>query len=95
MSNLLRRLQKLEARSTDRSGFPPQSNGWFAYWLSRLNRILSGEEPGPLGCIPLEVWDAIGVPDRDDHGQQVIRSGVHDLPELAAVANTGRRDDYR
>jgi hypothetical protein len=59
MSNILRRLQKLEAYSTDRSGYPPHSPAWLEYWLGRLNRILSEEEPGTAGCIPLEVWDAI------------------------------------
>ena len=33
MSNLLRRLQKLEARLTDRSGLVPNAQGWLEYWL--------------------------------------------------------------
>ncbi len=59
MSNFLRRLQKLEAHSTDRSGYAPHSQAWMEYWLDRLNRILSEEEPGTPGYIPLAVWDAI------------------------------------
>jgi hypothetical protein len=61
MSNILRRLQKLEAHSTDRSGYPPHSQAWPEYWLGRLNQILSEGEPGTPGCIPLEVWDAISL----------------------------------
>lgn len=63
MSNLLRRLQKLEARLTDASGLKPNSPEWQAYWEKKLAEIANGHEPGKPGCIPLEVWDALTVAD--------------------------------
>jgi len=55
MSNLRRRLQKLEARLTDSSGLVPHSQAWRDYWFPRIDRIFSGQEPGPPGGVPLEV----------------------------------------
>ena len=56
MGNIRRRLQKLEARLTDSSGFVPKSQQWWDYWLPKVDRILSGADPDR---IPLEVVDAI------------------------------------
>ena len=58
MSNLQRRLKKLEARLTDDAGLVPHSPRWLAYWTERIDRLLNGEEEG-TGRIPLEVVDAI------------------------------------
>ena len=63
MSRLQTRLRKLETQFTDGSGLRPRSPEWLDYWERRLNRILSGEEPGEPGCIPLEVWDGIPLAD--------------------------------
>jgi len=54
-----RRLRKLEARLTDRSGVVPNTEAWWDYWLPRVDSLIIGEEPGEPGCIPLEVCDAI------------------------------------
>jgi len=59
MSNLRRRLQKLEARLTDSSGLVPHSQAWRDYWFARVDRIFNGEEACTPGCIPLEVAHAI------------------------------------
>jgi hypothetical protein len=59
MSNLHRRLQKLEARLTDSSGLVSNSQAWRDYWFPKVERILSGQEPSTPGCIPLEVAHAI------------------------------------
>jgi hypothetical protein len=56
MSNLQRRLKKLEALLTDDAGLLPGSPQWLAYWNERAERILSGEVKG---IIPLAVVDAI------------------------------------
>ena len=61
MSNLKRRLLKLEARLTDSSGLVPHSQAWRDYWFPKVDRILSGQEPSTPGCIPLEVAHAIIV----------------------------------
>jgi len=86
MSNILRRVQKLEAYSTDQSGYAPHSEAWFDYWLCRLTQILSGEEPGPPGCIPLAVWDAIDV-----EGHAAGGYGRLGLPESGP---DDREEDY-
>jgi hypothetical protein len=56
MSNLRRRLHKLEARLTDSSGLVPNSQAWLDYWHVKAARILDGEDPGK---IPIEYFDAI------------------------------------
>ena len=57
MSNLRRRLHKLEARLTDSSGLIPNSQAWLDYWLRQVDMILTGEEPHER--IPIAVIDAI------------------------------------
>lgn len=89
MSNLVGRLQKLEAHATDRSGFAPQSGAWLGYWLCRVTRILSGEEPAAAGCIPLAVWDAITAEFEDDG---LINAGSRNLTYLEPVRRAGRRN---
>ncbi|HEY1206514.1 MAG: hypothetical protein ABSH46_23880 [Bryobacteraceae bacterium] len=59
MSNLLRRVGKLEARLTDASGLVPRSEHWLAYWGHRIERLLGGEAHGETGRIPLEAVDAL------------------------------------
>ena len=73
MSNLRRRLQKLEARLTDSSGLVPHSQAWRDYWFPKVDRILSGQEPSTPGCIPLEVAHAI------------VAAGAEDPNELGSV----------
>jgi hypothetical protein len=52
------RIQKLEALH---NGTGPKLNSpeWRAHWEQKLAAILSGEEAGEPGCIPLDVWDAL------------------------------------
>ena len=59
MSNLRRRLRKLEARLTDSSGLIPNSQAWLDYWLPRVDRIISGEGGDASERIPIAVIDAI------------------------------------
>ena len=59
MSNLLRRLRKLETRLTDNSGLAPHSEAWLDYWRCRIDRLLAGEGHRDPGRIPLEAIDAI------------------------------------
>ncbi len=89
---LERRVKKLEALLTDGGGLKPHSPEWRAHWEQRLTRILSGEEPGEPGCIPLEVWDAVGNPSRGEHEQQDVGSVAHDLAQMAAVGTAGSGD---
>jgi hypothetical protein len=41
MSNVLRRLRKLEAQLTDRSGYARHSEAWFEHWAERYGRFLA------------------------------------------------------
>jgi hypothetical protein len=59
MARLERRLRKLEARLTDRSGLVPHTKAWWDSWMPRVDRVITGEEAGEPGGIPLEVCDAI------------------------------------
>jgi len=58
MARFERRLRKLEARLTDRSGFAPHNEAWWDYWLPKVDGLIIGEESCEAGCIPLEVCDA-------------------------------------
>ena len=59
MSNLHRRLKKLEALLTDDASLVPGSEEWLAYWIERADKILNGEDE-VKGCqIPVEALDAI------------------------------------
>ncbi len=66
MSNLRRRLEKLQARLTDSTGLVPHSKEWSEYWEERIDRLISGADPGEPGCIPIEVLDAVPASLRSD-----------------------------
>ena len=41
MSQIRRRLKKLEAQMTDRYGLVPHSEAWFEYWSERFGQFLA------------------------------------------------------
>ena len=55
MSNLQRRLKKLETVMTDDSGLVPGSPRWLAHWTERLSKFIAGEDDLKDDKIPLEV----------------------------------------
>ncbi len=59
MSNLLRRLRKLEARLTDKSGF------WLRYWNDQLDIFLTRGDASAINGMTLEVVDAIIAADEE------------------------------
>jgi len=68
MSNLRRRLKKLEVLLTDDQGLIPHSQRWLAHWKRRLDDLANGHDDGN-GCkIPLEAVDAIMAWDGPDLG---------------------------
>ena len=69
MSNLQRRLQKLEALLTDGAGVVPGSPGWWVYWNERLNKFITGEYDLKDGKIPLEVIRAYVQTAEPDSGE--------------------------
>jgi hypothetical protein len=56
MRNLVRRLDRLEARLTDGSGCVAHSEAWLTYWTRHAERLLAGEDVAKL---PLAVFDAL------------------------------------
>jgi hypothetical protein len=59
MANLLKRLRKLEQQIAGNGGLVPGSPQWLEYWSERIDKIISGEDLGTPGCIPLEAVDAV------------------------------------
>jgi len=59
VTNIQRRLKKLEALVTDTTGLVPHSPAWVAYWSERFDKLDSDQDPG-LRCIfPLAFIDHI------------------------------------
>jgi len=65
MSNLHRRLRKLEAKMTDHSGLASHSAAWFAHWNERYDRFLTTRDAEAIQGIPLAYVDAILAEDRN------------------------------
>jgi hypothetical protein len=59
MSRVLRRLEKLEARLTDRSHLTPHSQEWFDYWRERLDRCFNDGDDNAIAGMPLEFYRAM------------------------------------
>jgi hypothetical protein len=59
MSNLYRRLKKLEAMMTDDAGLVSGSPRWLDFWTERFDQIIAGDDGVRGSLIPLEVVDAI------------------------------------
>lgn len=71
MTNLLRRLRKLESRLTDATGLVPRSEAWRNYWKRKLAQYLSEE-----GGIPMEAVDAISAAGGDEELERWLLSGA-------------------
>jgi hypothetical protein len=56
MRNLVRRLERLEARLTDGSGCVPYSAEWLTYWTRQAERLLAGEN---VTKPPIAFFDAL------------------------------------
>lgn len=73
MSNLLRRLRKLEAQLIDHSGLIPHTEPWRDYWSPKIESLITGEVIDRK--IPLEVVDAlVHGAEADGHGE---RAGLY------------------
>ena len=55
MSNLNRRLRKLEAVMTDEMGLVPGSPQWWVYWFEQLYRYIDREPGSQNTKVPFEV----------------------------------------
>lgn len=42
MSNLRRRVRKLEAQLADSTGFTPNTKPWLVYWVEKYRRLAIG-----------------------------------------------------
>jgi hypothetical protein len=58
MSNLQRRLRKIEALLTDEAGLVPGSEQWLAYWIEQFDKVVEGGDEAKHIRLPLEVFDA-------------------------------------
>ena len=74
MSNILRRLRRLETRFTDHTGLVPDSEPWYAYWVVIFDRLMSGENPTYPGNFPLSVADR--MIERADREAGIIHEGA-------------------
>ena len=54
--NLLTRIEELETRLTDSSGFVPNSPAWLEYWSRQLHNGMAGQ---PYVKLPIEAFRAI------------------------------------
>jgi hypothetical protein len=54
MTNLLRRLRKLESELTDSSGLVPHSPAWTQYWNREILKLVGDDRDAPKQQIPLE-----------------------------------------
>jgi hypothetical protein len=68
MSNLRRRLRKLESRLTDSSGLIPNSQAWLDYWLKEVDMVITGEDRAGRPRIPIAAIDAILAAGRKHDG---------------------------
>ena len=68
MSNVLRRLCKLEARLSDRSGSAPHSKAWLAHWEERLDQFLTKGDSSALNGMPLAALD--DIIEKGKHSEQ-------------------------
>ena len=59
MSRLLRRIQQLELRLTDRSGLVPHAQQWQDHWWPRVDAIITKSDVVAPSSMPLAVVDAI------------------------------------
>ncbi|MBZ5619282.1 MAG: hypothetical protein LAQ69_11255 [Acidobacteriia bacterium] len=48
MTNLQRRLHKLEAHLTDPSGLVPHSRKWLVYWDTQIHDYMTNEQAEPV-----------------------------------------------
>jgi hypothetical protein len=63
MTNLQRRLKKLEVLRTDSNGLVPQSQARFAHWYKQFDRYIAGELQGVL--FPMEIISGWVAQDSD------------------------------
>jgi hypothetical protein len=90
MSNVARRLKRLEAQMTDRSGYVPHSEAWFQYWSERHDQLLSGDAQA-VSRIPLAYLDdLLARVDRDAVHKQIAARA---FTEASAARNTVRRNE--
>jgi hypothetical protein len=67
MTNLHRRLRRLEARLGDPSGLVPYSEKWLDYWQEWLDRCSDEPSVRPRELMPLEAARAIiRIGDNDE-----------------------------
>jgi hypothetical protein len=59
VTNLRRRIRKLETQLTDANGLVPNSKEWFEHWYRKIDQVIAGEKNVDLHGMTLAVIDAI------------------------------------
>jgi hypothetical protein len=86
MTNLSRRLRKLEARLVGASGLIPHSEQWFDYWMGKVDDVIEGRS-SDLSGMPLAVIDSLIERATQDEAARRTTSTTEDaLIEPAAGA---------
>jgi hypothetical protein len=92
MSNLQRRLKKLEALVTDDTGLVPGSPRWLAYWNERLNKFIAREDDAKDYKFPLEVIRAY-IQTAEPAGVTGMSVGeewdLNEQKSISAIGTTG------
>jgi len=76
MSRLLKRLQQLESKFTDRQGLISHSPEWFSYWDAKIDHVIAGEQVD-LSGMTLEYIDAMiarGKEAPEDEDPTILRA---------------------
>jgi hypothetical protein len=61
--NLLQRIEELETRLTDSSGFMPHSAPWLQYWAGQIHNMVTDQPHVPL---TIEAFRAVVRASRDE-----------------------------
>ena len=79
MTNLRKRLGRLEARITDAAGLIPHTPPWVAYWKAWFCRHVRGEKPRgrmPLHAARIIMWDSEFCTQLETLGEQGDRPSL-------------------
>jgi hypothetical protein len=75
MTNLRRRLRKLEAEILDSHGLIPNTPEWLEFWVDKLDRLDAGEDVDLTG-MTLAVVDAIIEAGEREEAEEMAGSSV-------------------
>jgi hypothetical protein len=96
VSNLYRRLKKLEAQLTDDTGLVPGSKRWMDYWLEQFDKVVRGGDEAKNIRLPLEIFDAVvkAAESEGVMGMNVVEEwDLNEQKSISPVRSTGTTVD--